>query len=1275
MENLLNLFKEDLFSINHKFGSKQHLDRKETGQLLQWIASPMGNKPEERICILTGVAGMGKSVVLHDVLENISRNGDIVYGLKSDLMEFENIDIEVVNELCKSVKYEAEKKERVVFLVDQIDALSQSLSSNRKLITEVNRLIRKLLRIPNVKVIVSCRPYDLNFDPTLRDYSHYKTISLGPLLYEEVKYILELFGKKVPSKESSLFQFLKIPLHLELFLEYGREDQEIVSLQSLFNRLWDEKILKTKNNSISSQGLIACLKLVVEEMYASSQLVCSKLKVENKYFNELEYLLTENILKVTSDNRRITFFHQSLFDYTYARIADQEQINVLGNLKKEHQGLFVRNRIKQYFSYLRESNHNRYISFLKETLVVDSIENGEYRFHIKMLLLTTLGSNEQISNEEKQFVGKYIIPNNLLRNVFVESVYSEAWFNYLVSTEYYKNGFKQMDFSKAKEIEKLCRNVIYINPEIVASLIVGLIHKGEKKWNEIWMRLVEGLSIIDRELNKELMDNLKDLYLSSKIDMNSLYAPHYLEKLASYDTAFVTNELNQYVIAKYNIQKKEKKDKIIGIKYIDNSVLSLIENVCENNQDVGFQLCINLIETIDTMSRFVPTVEADKYLYRSDAYIFFGRRNSYYDQGTLVDKALDYLEKKAKDEPQKISSLLERWYESNSCIFVYMTLYTLQVNPSAFKQIIYKILTDRHLMEEFSSNIDYQFKILLKDSWKLFSTEERNNILSVIRTIKPEYEKMKSFPSGNANYPTFQLGRKKQELLDIIPDKSLFTEEDYHLLREKEREFGKPNLTKPFQTIARSGWNSVPKKSMEQMSSKNRLNLFKKYNDDRTTDWTKPTLTGNGKLYEELVSIKGLSLLPEIETIISNKAINPMYAIYGIRGLCKAKIPVDVIINLVEKLITKIKQYSDVFDHAEWLMEIMRLADYFINGRKISSTIIDFLCYIAINYKEKIYNGEDLENEPNIYNTGVNRVRGCAVFYLVKCNIFKEYSNKIFSALESCKNATPDTKGAIIFVQALLNNLDIDRNFKLYLNLIKGYTPSLVSIPLSNYHPLLYFINTNFNDLQPIFKDLIKVEASHAVLSQILWIAWVRGEDGAKELLFDLLQSSNKARIELVKFFDEDTVSLYTDYVLPVVEYNFEYEDKELGNQVSFFVDDIVNLDWDSKVKPYINKYCEAKIFKFSESSFIDFLKKNTAQHPKEVLSWIEKFYMAHKDDDSYFIYPDILGVLTSAYDAIRMYDKHDETLEKAMDIMDIALRQENSRISLRRFFFELDNQ
>ena len=380
---------------------EKHIPRQQTDVLLSWINTDF-EKDKERVAILVGAPGSGKSVVMRDLLEQLEGKEDTwVLGLKSDQIGFESMESlasqngisrrmeDVIRELARS-----KGSKRVVLLVDQIDALSLTLSSNRKPLRSILRFIQNVQSEDKVRVVVSCRPYDLEYDPYLEQFQFGTRVQMDPLKPEVVEEVLKTNGRHAIPQGTNLFNTLRTPLFLYLFLKLKENNTLDVQLteHGLYDCLWAQSIegdLNLDSGRVDYQRLLGLLDQIAGRMYDSQSLTLSKRAIDSCFSYELDYLLHEEFLLQVSENR-IQFFHQSLFDYVFARRFVERGDDLLATIKDTHQGLFIRALVKSVLAFMRETPE-KYLNTVRSILFEkDTAGRDVYRYHLKMLILSMM---------------------------------------------------------------------------------------------------------------------------------------------------------------------------------------------------------------------------------------------------------------------------------------------------------------------------------------------------------------------------------------------------------------------------------------------------------------------------------------------------------------------------------------------------------------------------------------------------------------------------------------------------------------------------------------------------------------------------------------------------------------------------------------------------------------------------------------------------------------------------------------------------------------------
>ena len=442
IEYSINELKTASFSLymsKNYFGNLKDsfIERKEKIEIINWIESAINQTKKDEynnILFLTGSAGCGKTTLLRSVFENLQANGIPVLGLKSDSLIAISLEelrqkINFTHPIVKSLTELSKQNNKVVILIDQIDALSQYQSANREYINTYIQLIESLKEILNIRVIVSVREYDLNYDFSLQPYKNLKKVELGNLQDEAVETVLSKIGLSRRDLSSTLFELLKNPNNLDVFCRvYNKEANihEIRTLQDLYFELW-KQLFAEKN--IDKTQLKTFLFTIVERQNQQQQISVLIYNIEN-YSIEYNFLKSKGII-IENEDQSFRFFHQSFYDFVFAKSFVDQGLNVIKYLKDNKQSFLIRSGLKMILSYISILDVPNYIAAITYILKSPTI-----KYHIKSLTISLLANVENPSNEEKIIVEKIIIPDTSYYLIFLDNLISIGWMNWFI-----ENGF------------------------------------------------------------------------------------------------------------------------------------------------------------------------------------------------------------------------------------------------------------------------------------------------------------------------------------------------------------------------------------------------------------------------------------------------------------------------------------------------------------------------------------------------------------------------------------------------------------------------------------------------------------------------------------------------------------------------------------------------------------------------------------------------------------------------------------------------------------------
>lgn len=425
---------------------------------------------------------------MHDVLELLEKRSDVyVLGLKSDQIGFESMESLAsqsgisnrMEDVIGNLAGESEIK-RVVLLVDQIDALSLTLSSNRKPLRSILRFIENIQSLEKVRIVVSCRPYDLEYDPYLEQFQYGNRVQMDLLSPNVVEEVLRVNNRTVFPQNTNLFNTLRTPLYLYLFLKLKDDSIDITLTEhGLYGKLWEQTIngeSESSSDRVNHQRLLQLLDLITGRMYDSQSLMVYRPSIDSTYSHELDYLLHEEVLIEVSE-KRLQFFHQSLFDYVYARRFVEREDDLLSTIRDRHQGLFIRALVKSVLTFMREGAFPAYLSAVRSLLFeTDASGKDMYRFHLKTLVLSMMGYSQNLKPAEISFVRDELSNNRQYAELFAKGIRTGEWFIEIQKIIDHSQGWQAMSENDCLLMLSISSRLIYTEPYLVLTYLIKNIH-------------------------------------------------------------------------------------------------------------------------------------------------------------------------------------------------------------------------------------------------------------------------------------------------------------------------------------------------------------------------------------------------------------------------------------------------------------------------------------------------------------------------------------------------------------------------------------------------------------------------------------------------------------------------------------------------------------------------------------------------------------------------------------------------------------------------------
>lgn len=353
-------------------------------------------KSDNRCVVVTGGAGVGKSVVLSRVIADVRARGWSVLPLRADRLEHRDspealgramdLPASPVNVLAG-----VSRGEPALLVIDQLDAVSEASGRRVDRFDVLEDLIHAAVLHPSLRVLIACRRFDLENDFRLRRLvarDDVSTIEVGVLSQDDVQATLAVVGATSEPLDARLLELLQVPLHLSLYLELvaggSRELAKSRTLQDLYDRYWETKRRACVVRHGDDDQWMTVVDHLVKEMNARQLLYVSRI-VRDGYRAQVDAMVSEGVLE--ADDQRIGFFHETFFDYCFARRFINKRRSLEGLLSPaESQGLFLRSQVRQLLAFEGATDPDRYRRDLRWLL-----EPGHARPHLRDVVLAVVG--------------------------------------------------------------------------------------------------------------------------------------------------------------------------------------------------------------------------------------------------------------------------------------------------------------------------------------------------------------------------------------------------------------------------------------------------------------------------------------------------------------------------------------------------------------------------------------------------------------------------------------------------------------------------------------------------------------------------------------------------------------------------------------------------------------------------------------------------------------------------------------------------------------------
>jgi hypothetical protein len=1191
-----------------------HIDRKETEELFQWIlAEPTRNSDGKplNVCLLSGQAGYGKTVILRDLYHQVSQRDIPILGLKADkLYAYTIYDLQKSIGLSVPVVEFVEASCRhypmTVILVDQIDALSQSMSSDRNFLNVYRFLIDSFANNENVKIVISVRTSDLHYDPSLRVFKDVKTVTVELLSESQVMEQLSKIGIVKDWLSPKLLELLRTPNNLNIFSRIARNDNSLhaTTVQDLYFELWNSKVRSISGPlPVKPDAVKKVLYNISTEMFKSQRITVSVYRFDD-HSAELNYLESEFLIK--REGKQLQFFHQSFYDFVFSKQFVESEKDLHEYIISNEQSIHIRSAVKMILTYLRDFDPDLYAKMTDKILSDDQVF-----FHIKHILVSSMLSQVTPTKYEQVVMLRAFRTSVHFATLIFEQAREVAWFDWAT-----KNSL--MEFLKTEDqvpfvdswIEPSIQEMSYLTHTSTGFLLNFLSnHNLSAAWifaREIYDRTVlknilHSLENWSNPISYELFDRL---FSFEKDDTSGYY--HVLDKIAKTDPDFTLNRIEKTLFFNYRSDKRAR-------EYEEGTIL---KNLAKSVPEKLFPILFEIIRTdIEKTILFEDDILRD-YKYRA-----IDLDDNYLERGEFLYRlTAACLRDSAELKATSFNSFLRDHKRSEYYSILRLLVFAFSENEAAYSNDIFDLFADfmDFRQKDLNSPLGYEMRQLFKKTFPLFDREQTIYAATIIENIVDKNEiYYYDDPITEKRRVRSFWGRAKYQWLLRLPNDFLSANP---LLRnqflELQRKFPDYHDKAPRGASMRPIVSPIPEQGHKFMSKENWLKSFRKYNGKRDRSGLHYLEGGVDELasaFRAAVKRDPTNDKLDIITIsLDDSGIDMKYPIYGLHGWTESDGDLAQAIPLFKRLLKK--------DHEQFVRDLVSIASRLIGEENDDIDIINFLVKTALRFDEDFHKIQVNEDEgtsiQKLVMVGINTPYGTAAKKLVHIKDLK-FKDLIFETFKKILFDAPiEARAAALFQFAFLLNLDRDRAFDLFASSVNSEHD--IDVLASAIWSFRYMGNYNFATLHPAYhklaisKELGNEDSHHLFI--LLYGSYMYNQPGAKDLLYTLLDnnkhSCSGAINDIMKHYNQFLSEKgKNDALLDYVLAKSEEEDYERLSW-SFLNAEELRLD---DIHFFLKKYVQSKYFTMTEY-LLEYLTLQSGQSPFVA---VELFEMAMNNSTS----------------------------------------------------------
>ncbi|MGH1403826.1 MAG: ATP-binding protein [Alphaproteobacteria bacterium] len=820
------------------------ISRKEQVSLIDEVTKDNGAK----LILLTGVAGSGKSGVVRALIEELKKQEIVHLALRVDQhLEAKSpqklgADLFGRDESPTITLHCVANQKLSVLIIDQVDAVSE-VSGRSGAVRNTVLQLTKGLNLLNTTVVFVCRDFDFDGDERFKALEKLegkitKRINVGLLDWKsEICPVLETKEISVQNFSEGQKSLLSLPLNLSLYLKVYDSDISFNNRDDLFRALFLKKEKEIKKRDVLWE-LMQPLKALSNWM-SSKQKLNAPDSILDDYSGAREILASEGL--IISSNNKLNFFHESFFDYIYARTFLKSEKSLLELLLDSEQHLFRRTQTRQILEVLRQDDRERYLTELKSIL-----NNNDIRYHVKIAVVKWLGSLKDPIEQERE-IGLSYDTQATKFSVFSRSILfgSSGWFDLHKKSHWLLDILNGDDEEKSDFVLWWLLSIAHEKPQEVSDILRSWWDNKEDRA----VKLLQHSHQVKTKGMEEVIEPIETLYcdlIESKPDglffkKTASNRDFILHTWVHENAHRASKVLKVYLKAWFEHNEGDHPFSRDHFSELDIHSLSNASKTNPSEFILGF---------LETLNRSVEVIKE-----RHSKGEYDSTFESVYEGGYGADQFVLLFKNALKDlastAPDLAHSYLKKLNPSKHSLFSYFHMVAIESNPFYFKDTFIELLKQKNILEAGFRGVEWQpFAEAAKGCLQYLSELERSQVEEIITAHQPELDRAKRYAreggKGERRWIIQNLNNSSYEewcILETIGEDCL-TKPMKKRLYELKRKFKGRKISEPDEIKGGVVQSPISLDHAKFMTDKQWLQAIAKHNVEKKFNWCEDRFIG-----------------------------------------------------------------------------------------------------------------------------------------------------------------------------------------------------------------------------------------------------------------------------------------------------------------------------------------------------------------------------------------------------------------------------------------------